>query len=119
MSELKVGNMVWNQEKNILEQKKNKVSLRGFIVRVVDSAEQYEMIKNSDDQEIINKLPLSPILAQSEDEALQVLKNQGKFPVVIQSLETLEMQINILGLLAEQNDINLLRVEKFQLNNLS
>lgn len=84
---------------------------RAFIVTVANSQEEAEAIRKGK----ISKFNISPILAGSEQVALDHIEKMGKVALSIVPLELLEMQVNLLYQLAESQKIELIREQLFNI----
>lgn len=84
---------------------------RAFIVTVADSQEEADAIKKGQ----IYKFNISPILAGSEQIALDHIEKMGKVALSIVPLELLEMQVNLLYQLAENQKVELVRDQLFNI----
>lgn len=91
--------------------KENPTKSRAFIVTVANSQEEAEAIKKGQ----IYKFNISPILAGSEQMALDYVEKMGKVALSIVPLELLEMQVNLLYQLAESQKVELIRDQLFNI----
>jgi hypothetical protein len=91
--------------------KVEKSKTRGFIVTVADSQEEAEAIQKGE----IVKFNISPILASSEQVALEHIEKMGKIALSIVPLELLEMQVTLLYQLADSQKVELLREQLFNI----
>lgn len=90
------------------EDKKTKA--RGFVVTVVDTQEEAIAMQKGEH----TKFNLSPVLASSEQLALEFIETTGKIALSIVPLELLEMQINLLYDLSKEKNIELIRENLFK-----
>lgn len=98
---------IHDQENNVLHIMKNKQEkqkLKGFIIHVVDSHEEAEQIKVGN----FEKLKLAPVLANDENQALELINNQGQIPISVVNYEYLKFQVELLENLAKQTNVDLI-----------
>ena len=83
--------------------------LRGFIITTVNSEVQLAEL-NEGNQEVLN---LSPVLANDEDEAIELVSKSGKIVIDIVCYEKLKMQLSLIEALRDKEKINLLELDLF------
>lgn len=89
-------------------------SLRGFIVNVADNEEHVQDIRDGK----INEVHFMPILANSEEEAMDFIKSQGKIPLSFNSYEYLKFQIRLIESLSREENITLKNDSPFSNDNV-
>lgn len=98
--------LIHDSENNILhimKKPQEKPKMRGFIVQVVDTKEEAEQIQQGN----LQQLKLAPVLAPTEEKALEVIANQGKIAISISTYEYLKFQCELLEGLSKQTNIDL------------
>lgn len=93
-----------NNVLHIMKKPQEKQRMRGFIIQVVDNQEEALLVQQGNLQE----LKLAPVLAHNEDQALQVISNQGKIAISIATYEYLKLQCELLEGLSKQSNIELI-----------
>lgn len=83
--------------------------LRGFIITTVNNEVQLAEL-NEGNQQVLN---LSPVLANDEDEAIELVSKSGKIVVDIVCYEKLKMQLSLIEALRDKEKINLLELDLF------
>jgi hypothetical protein len=87
-----------------------KRELRGFIVTIAHTQEDLEAIQAGDH----TKMQLAPIMAPEEQDAVNLIAEQGKIPLSVVSYEYLKFQTSLLEELSQQEQITLLTSHVFR-----
>lgn len=99
----------------VVPEQKAKKELRGFIVTIAHTQEDIVAIQEGDH----TKMQLAPVMAPEEQDAINLISQQGKIPLSIVSYEYLKFQTGLLEELAQQEDITLLTHHVFKAQDVS
>jgi hypothetical protein len=84
---------------------------RGFVVTVVSSEEELKEIQAGNN----SKLQLSPVLAGDENEAIEMIRANGKIPLNVTNYEFLKLQMGLIEDLAKIQDVEIIEADLFVL----
>jgi hypothetical protein len=84
---------------------------RGFVVTVVSSEEELKEIQAGNN----SKLQLSPVLAGDENEAIGMIRANGKIPLNVTNYEFLKLQMGLIEDLAKIQDVEIIEADLFVL----